>query len=236
MAEISGTTLRHNTPEETGSWIRGDRMFNEERSFRRMKQFAAEEGLVQTDRALDFMREKHAGQYRKTSIYAQEKVPYILHPLMMACHAHAMGIRDDEILSVILLHDVCEDCHIDPKDLPFSEQVQKSVGLLTFTVGDGEDRAQAREKYFDRIRTDGIACIVKLIDRCNNVSTMALGFERDRLVDYIHETEKYVFPLFLCIKRNYTEYYDAAFILKYHLLSVMESVKILLKEGYSNDT
>lgn len=45
-------------------------------------------------------------------------IAYIAHPLSMACYAAALGIRDDNIMSTILLHDVCEDCGIDVETLP----------------------------------------------------------------------------------------------------------------------
>ena len=70
--------------------------------------------------------------------------------------------------------------------------------------------------------------MVKLIDRCNNVSTMAGCFSREKLVQYIHETEDLVLPLAKVIKDEHPEYSDAAFILKYHIISVIEAVKCML--------
>lgn len=51
--------------------------------------------------AIDYAVMVHEGQRRKKS-----DVPYIYHPLNMACHALSMGIIDDEIIAACLLHDV----------------------------------------------------------------------------------------------------------------------------------
>jgi len=63
------------------------------------------------------------------------------------------------------------------------------------------------------------------LDRCNNVSGMVTAFSKERIADYIDETEKYIMPIVDIVKHAYPEYYDAAFLLKYHMVSVMESLK-----------
>jgi GTP pyrophosphokinase len=50
----------------------------------------------------------------------------------MACNALGMGIRDDDAIATILLHDVCEDCDVTPDELPVTDAVKHSVDLVTF--------------------------------------------------------------------------------------------------------
>ena len=69
---------------------------------------------------------------------------------------------------------------------------------------------------------------MKLLDRCNNISTMAIGFTKDKIVQYIEETEAYAFPLLDHVKDTWPEYYNAAFLLKYHIKSILESLKRLV--------
>ena len=69
-------------------------------------------GFEQSRAALVFARKAHAGQIRKSG------VPYIVHPLSMACDAIACKGATDEIIATILLHDVCEDCNIPLSALP----------------------------------------------------------------------------------------------------------------------
>ena len=75
-----------------------DQFFGDPNMFNKLKSFADAEGLTQTRSALFFAREMHEGQYRSPSQYSKEKIPYIVHPLTMACHAHALGIRNDAVL------------------------------------------------------------------------------------------------------------------------------------------
>ena len=180
--------------------------------------------MPETLRTLSFAKEKHAGQYRK----GDGSVPYIVHPLNMACHALAMGIYDDAVIAAALLHDVCEDCDIAPDKLPVSETVRRAVSLLTFAVKDGETKAQARSRYFCAIIENREAVIVKLLDRCNNVSFMAHGFSPSKLGEYIEETRKFILPLLTETRRRYPEFYDACFLLKYQICCVINSLEAVL--------
>ena len=218
---IGGSTLDY-------EWELRDQMFSEKNMFTRLKTIAEISNLPQTYKALYYIREQHKGQYRKKLKFSDARIPYIIHPLMMACHAQAMGIMDDETLAVILLHDVCEDCGVDPKDLPFSERVKKAVDLLTKKEHPGLTKDEYTREYYDAIAGNETAAIVKALDRCNNVSTMALSFNDQKLSDYIEETETYVIPLLVSIKHNSVHYNNAVFIIKYHMLSVLESLKAML--------
>ncbi len=214
-------------PDEPGALRFRDRLFQEENMFTRMRTFALAENLQQTYRALTCMRERHLGQYRKKRRFSNELVQYINHPLIMACQAHALGIRDDALLAAILLHDVVEDTGTALEDLPFSAEVRALVGLVTFTVPEGMTKTQAKDAYYAAIRQNGKACVIKIIDRCCNVSDMAGVFDRRKLLQYVDETEKYVLPLTKVLKNEYPEYSDLAFLVKYQIISLIETVKNL---------
>lgn len=182
-----------------------------------MKTYAAVKEMPQTSRALPFAREVHKGQARK----GKDNMPYIYHPLLIACHALALGLDDDDMISVALLHDVCEDCGIPVGDLPVNERVKEAVALLT--KSDEVDDAQ----YFERIAESPIAIMIKLLDRCNNVSGMAAAFSKEKLVEYIKETEEFIYPLIERAKSEYSMWSDQIFLIRYHMMSVVESVKRL---------
>ena len=204
------------------------RLFHENNMYTRVKTLAQAERLSDTLVALAFMRQKHEGQIRKVSHYTTEEVAYVNHPLMMACHAHAMGIRDDVILAAILLHDVIEDTDTALEDLPVSDETKEVVDLITFKQLPGKTKEESKAVYYDKIRQNKKACVVKIIDRCNNVATMASCFDREKLIRYIDETEKYVMPVIKTIKDNYPEYCDVAFLVKYQIISLIEAIKPLL--------
>ena len=204
------------------------RFFNEDNMFTRVKSFAQTEKLDETYRALGFMRECHAGQFRKPGKLSTERIKYINHPLLMACQAHAYGIRDDEIMAAILLHDTVEDCGVKIEDLPFSEGVRKLVELLTFVVPEGMSKEEAKKEYYEKISHNGKACLVKVLDRCNNVATMTRVFSSRKIIEYINETEEYVMPLLTVLKNNYPEYSDIAFLVKYQIISLLETTKYMM--------
>ena len=87
--------------------------------------------FAETPKALLFAERCHAGQRRK----GPAKLPYIIHPLTMACHALALGLAEDELIATALLHDTCEDCHILPEELPVNATVQEAVRRLSFLPG-----------------------------------------------------------------------------------------------------
>lgn len=191
-----------------------------------MSEYANQHNLLQTQKALSFARTQHTGQVRKGS----GAVPYITHPLQMACHALALGLTADDLLATILLHDVCEDCGVPPEELPVGEMVQDAVRLLTFQVQAGETRAEAKNRYFAAIAGNKEAVLTKLLDRCNNVSFMVWGFSQQKLRDYITETRTFILPLLVEAKTQYPECSSALYLIEYHLCSVVNSIDVLLAD------
>ena len=229
IATVLHTTVNKLTGGETAGqdWTIADALFSPEHMYSRLVSTAQIEKLSETYAALPYMKEKHAGQTRKPTLFSGKQAPYIVHPLTMACHAHALGIREDKILATILLHDVCEDCGVAPEELPFSEEVREAVRLLSFQVQPGETRADAKERYYATIAENRVARIVKILDRCNNISAMASSFSQKKLISYIDETETYVMPMLEKAKYAIPEYADAFYLLKYHMRSVLESIKAM---------
>lgn len=198
-----------------------DRIYSEENMYRFVQSAAEAKQQNQTRQALPYMKECHRGQFRQ----GRDHVPYIYHPLLMCCHAIAMGIDDDEILATILLHDVCEDCGKTKQELPVNEKVQEAVGLLSFSILNGKTEEESKKIYYNNISKNRIAIIVKIIDRCNNISTMATAFDREKMLRYMNDTENYILPLLDIIKKGYPEFYEVAFLVEYQMLSVLESLK-----------
>lgn len=192
-----------------------DRLFNEERMYTYVKTYAGVKNLTQTSKVLPYARELHKGQVRK----GKDKVPYIYHPLLIACHALSLGLEDDNLISTALLHDVCEDCGVAVEELPVNDTTKEAVGLLTKSV------EIDKEQYYHQISKNPIATLVKLLDRCNNVSGMAAAFPKKKLVEYIKETENYVYPLIQNAKMEYPMYSNQLFLVKYHMVSVIEAIK-----------
>lgn len=195
-----------------------------------VQSYAAQNGAAQTAAALPYAREHHEGQFRKGPIH----IPYIYHPLLVACHALAMQLTDDDLIAALLLHDVCEDCRdeqgrrIAPEALPVGPAAREAVRLVTKPSLEQEYDGW-EDDYYRNIAENRLAILVKLLDRCNNVSMMASGFTHHKMAEYITETERYIVP-FLDILQASKEESDrrAAFLLRYQLISDLENAKRLL--------
>ena len=217
---IEDKSVTFNTKESVYNW---------EHMKTYVKTTAKAAGMENTLKALDFAVNAHAGQPRKNS-----EIPYIVHPLNMACHALALGIREDEIIAGILLHDVVEDCKKEdgsrkytPEDLPVSEGTRKIVALMTCPVKTPETREAVLDAYYAALATDPKAALVKLIDRCNNLTTMSWGLPRWKIYRMIGETDKY-YPTLMKVVKGTPEYNDAAWLLKYQIDSTIDIYKRLM--------
>lgn len=202
-------------------------VFSPDKMYTYIRGFATALRMEQTLKALTFAREKHLGQLRKSG------EPYIVHPLTMACDAMSMGIKDDNIIATILLHDVCEDCGVSLQELPVNDVVRRGVQLMTFTVLDGETKEIAKTRYYNILIQSKEAVITKLIDRCHNVSSMAGTFSIEKLKSYIDETRTYVLPLLRQAKDHFPEESDRLFTLKYHITSVVDAIDLTM-QAYEN--
>ena len=198
-------------------------LFNAEKMYTYIRGYASALEMQQTLRALAFAREKHKGQTRKSGD------PYIIHPLTMACNALSLGIKDDNVIATILLHDVCEDCNTSLDELPVNDKVKRGVELMTFSVMEGETKETAKIRYYNMLPSCKEAAYTKLIDRCHNVSTMAGAFSKEKLVAYIDETRQYVIPMIRKIKDKYPDDTDVLFVLKYHIISVIDAIDYTIK-------
>ena len=200
-----------------------DRLFSETRMATYVGAYCNAKHLYQTRRALAFAKKKHSGQYRKVG-HGDERIPYIYHPLLLTCHALALGLEDDDLLSACLLHDVCEDCAVRPEELPVSDAAKEAVRLLTkpenFEKTDKDETA-----YYDGIAGNRIATMVKLLDRCNNIASMATSFSDEKMSEYIIETQKYIHPLMEKARDDYPQYANQLFLIRYHMNSVLEALR-----------
>lgn len=199
-----------------------EKNFDEVQMYDYVKTYASLRGMEQTLAALPYARDLHEGQFRK----GKEKVPYISHPLTLACHAIALGLDRDEIIATALLHDVCEDCGVTWEELPVGEEVRCAVKLLTKKPGGHDKKA-----YFEPIAKNEIALFVKLLDRVHNVSGMAGCFSKQKLVRYIDETEQWFYPKLQIARTDYPQYSNQVFLIEYHMVSVVNSLKCMLNES-----
>lgn len=197
-------------------------------SYMFIKGFAVGKELSQTLIALAVARHFHDGQYRKGGD------PYICHPLKVCSNLIGLGIDDDTTLAASLLHDVIEDCQdklpyggnelvteygVDPEVIRVVTLLSKESGL--------NDRELSI--YFDRIKKDPKALLVKLSDRMHNSSSL-YEFTLQKMRVQIEETYKFIIPIASYGKRYYPQYTNALTIMKNSIFSLNHSMDIMLKK------
>ena len=188
-----------------------------------VKTTAAHLNMTNTLKALDYAVTKHDGVTRKNS-----EIPYIYHPLNMACHALSMGINEDEIIAAILLHDVVEDIEgVTFDDLPVNEEARELVRLMTKDKSRGSHDPEMLDKYYAGLASNPKAALIKCIDKCNNMTTMSWGLSRKSKFQQIEEVDKY-FPKLLKVVKDTPEYNNAAWLLKYQIESMLDIYKRLV--------
>lgn len=179
--------------------------------------------LKNTLKAIDFAIKAHKDQKRKNS-----DIPYIYHSLNLACHILAFNIIDDAIIAACLLHDVIEDCGVSKKELPVDDETKELVVLMSHEKDTPETRDEIMSKYFKNLSKNPKAALIKCVDRCNNLTTMSWGLSRKRIYRYIVDTEKYVLPLLEKTVKKEMEYNNAAWLLSYHIESMLDIYKRLM--------
>lgn len=222
LTEILNVPATSIIEDKSATFTTKDVIYNWEHMKTFVKTTARNFKMLNTLKAVDFAVEAHDGQTRKKS-----DTPYIYHPLNMACHALSMGIREDEVIAAILLHDVVEDCGKSPDELPVNDETKELVRLMTKDKASKLSRDELLDQYYGDLAENPKAALIKCIDRCNNMTTMSWGLTRKGIYRYIEETEKY-FPKLLKVVKDEPEYTSASWLLKYQMESMLDIYKRLM--------
>lgn len=183
-----------------------------------LKGYLKGKGFNRAIRAIDLAETAHFNEKRKSG------EPFISHPIRIANALVSLGVDDEDIIIIAILHDIIEDTDTTREDLlnDFSKEIVNSIELLTKKDGITLD------SYYENIRLNPKSSIVKIADRCHNVSTMYF-FNKNKIYKYINETEKYVVPLCSFVSNKYPELSNYAYYMKYHIESILETTKYFIK-------
>lgn len=178
----------------------------------------------------------HQGQERLSGESA------LMHPIRVAAYLYALGEDEQDVLAAAVLHDTLEDGNVTPQDL-LAMGIHRSVLDLVELVSKKRMIGGAPidiDVYYDNIAKNQFAMLIKLSDRCHNVSTMVGNFSYIKIKNYIEETKKYVLPLCKILKTEYPSHSESAFIMRYHLESNLtwatEYLKTLLPRSSMLDS
>lgn len=153
-----------------------------------------EKSFKQSLWALDFSLAAHASQKR------DDGRPYILHPLRMAFKViRCKGVTDD-LIAIILLHDVVEDCNVRVSDLPLSSEVSLGVELMTYKKEPQESEREAKARYYKNLSLYPLATICKLLDKIDNLRDGDGVIEKQRMARSLRETCDMLLPVATRVK------------------------------------
>lgn len=202
--------------------------YNVDKMYTYLRGYLVGARLTQSMTALQFAREKHKDQTRKNG------VPYIVHPLSMACYAVALGLRDDNIISTILLHDVPEDCSVDIEHLPVNDTVKTAVKCMTvIKLKTDKSKIETKRRYFANLLESKEAIICKAIDRYNNLSDMPFALTADAIGKNVAETETLLLPILKEAKEKWADISDVLFVLRTNIRSINDILKQQYEEDYN---
>ena len=208
--------------EEKKPFKTKEAIYNWEHMKTYVKITAKHNNLRNTLKAVDYAIEAHEGQKRKKSV-----IPYIYHPLTLACHALSMDIIEDEVVAACMLHDVIEDCGREIDDLPVNDETKELVRLLTCKKTKENNREEVLDAYYKAIEANPKAALIKCMDRCNNLTTMSWGLSREKIYRMIKETEQY-YPGLVKVLKSEPKYNNAAWLLRYQMESMLDIYKRLM--------
>ena len=192
--------------------------YDENKMYTHLSGFCKGANLESSLRAVGYMREKHGSQTRKNG------QSYTVHPLWMANYATALGIRDDNIIATILLHDVCEDTGTRVEELPFNDTIRNGVRFMTFKQFGNEDKQTAKRRYYHELLESKEALICKGLDRFMNLSTMEGLMSEESIVKNIRETDELLLPTMKAGKEKWPEISDFLFVMRANIRAVNDTL------------
>src|SRR3954447_19364926 len=129
-----------------------------------------DDDLPLTQDAIEFARERHAGQRRRA-----DEAPFVLHPIEAASILERSGYPDT-VVAAAVLHDVLEDTEAERSDL--EERFGPEVAELVATVSDDpsiEDTEAQKDDVRERVRrAGGYAQAVYAADKISKVRELRL--------------------------------------------------------------
>ncbi len=137
-----------------------------------MEQGRPEADIAEIDRAYEFARKLHEGQYRVS------EEPYIIHPIQVATILADLRVDKNTIIAA-LLHDILEDTETQPEEISekFGDDVLSIVQGVTklgkYQFKSKEERqAENFRRMFIAMADDIRIIFLKLADRLHNMRTL----------------------------------------------------------------
>ncbi len=213
-----------------------------EKTYCFIKGFAVGRNYKNTLQALPLARQFHDGQYRKGLVERNGemvKLPYVLHVLKVCSTLISLNLPFDDteqdiLYTCALLHDTLEDAEeYFPmggmelvNEYNFPKEVLEVVLLLSKKSGASQEELM---EYFNRIKNNKYALLVKLADRSHNVEDL---YNMKNIPKYIKETKDFIYGLCGYGKSKYPELSEGITVLKSKIVSLTEATEFM-QEKYN---
>lgn len=217
-----------------------DESFLYDKTYIFIKGYATALNLNYTLKALPLVRKFHNGQYRKGEVIVDGKtykLPYVLHVLkvcstIISLHLPLSNEELDILLAAALLHDSFEDCKeyfpTGTTDLMTVYDFPKSIYNIVLLVSKNPNSTDEElDEYFNKIKKNKFALIIKLTDRSHNVEDLYV-MKPEKLHKYVRETREWIYPLTTYGKANYPEFSNGFTILKAKIVSLTECTETII--------
>lgn len=202
-----------------------------------IKGYAEARKWNRTLRALPLGRRLHAGQTRRGTMTVDGKevhIPYYYHCLsvctrLLNTEPNLSEDDLDKLYAAALLHDTIEDCGDDGGgrillENGIDEEVVNIVRLLSKPSGAS---AYELSEYFNRIKLNPLALLIKIADRSDNTETIYTFTKQGKMQEYIAETETWVFPLCSYGKEQYPHLSNCITIIKSTIKTAISIAKAM---------
>jgi len=148
--------------------------------------------LIKITRAFGIALKTHVGEFRD-----ENKIePYINHPLKVALViAEELHIHNVDLVCAALLHDTTLKDDVELKK-DFGEVIHDIVHLVAMPITRNEERAKTLDEYFYSIANSSVLIrYLILADRLENVRALKNAAQKNKMVRYKEETQKYIIPI-----------------------------------------
>lgn len=180
------------------------RIHDVDRMYDQLKGFFWGTGMLDALRAMEYMLRRHDGHYRDGGQL------YAVHPLGMAKHAMQLysgysKFINEALFKTIFLHDVCEDEEREIQELPFDNESQANVDLMTVTRFKRDTKFSIKLRYAEGLCKNVTVVIAKLLDIINNLSSMVGVFPDQKIRKNIVEKDELFMSVFEKAQKDFGE-------------------------------
>ena len=161
--------------------------------FRLIKPFEnSTDDLIKITRAFGIALKTHVGEFRDES----KIEPFTNHPLKVALViSEELHLHNADLVCAALLHDTRLKNDAELKQ-DFGEVIHDIVHFVAIPTIRNEERVKTLDEYFYSIANSSLLIrYLILADRLENVRALKNGTQKNKILRYKEETQKYIIPI-----------------------------------------